>query len=604
LVSGARPHSFEGFSSQNRKTFVCSSLFFLVRRCNSPRGRVPAALLATAALAIGLPALALGDDATDPSAEGAPDPLSLVTNETAVEFAPGQLVVGLEDDATKAEIKTAVEDAGATVEQSIEAIDTKVLQVPTGQVEEAMDSLDDSAAIEYVEREVVLEATDTVPNDTLWQEQWGPKRVRAPRAWDATKGLSSIVVAVVDTGVDYGHPDLQGLFVPGYDFVNKDADPRDDQGHGTAVAGVIAARTQNHEGQAGMCWKCSVMPVKVLDRSGSGPTSTIAAGIIWAVSHGARVINLSLGGAGTTQALQDAVVYAASQGVVVVAAAGNSGSSTKFYPAAYADALSVAATTSSDNLYDWSNRGRDWVQVAAPGCNVAPVRGGGYGDFCGTSSATPIVSGIAALALSLEPGLRKDLLERALRRTARHGIGGVEYGRVNALYTLAALGLTAPVNTVRPRIVGTARSGGNLEARSGRWLGASSFAYRWQRCNPRALSCTTIPGATSQTYRLRRLDVGSTVRLLVRAKNSRGATAAFSKVSEVVERRAGAAPAGAAGVPTSGEGSGSTSGPPPSAAGSGGTGAPPSPLEALPPEVGNAVAEVTEMADGAVPASP
>jgi subtilisin family serine protease len=573
-----------------------------VRRFSSPRRRVTAALLATAALAIGLPALAHGDDATGPTAEAAPDAISLVTNETSVEYAPGQLVVGLEDDATKAEVKTAVEDAGATVDQSIGAIDTKVLEVATGQVEEAIDSLEDSPAIEYVEREVVLEAAATVPNDTLWQEQWGPRRVRAPRAWDATKGSSRVVVAVVDTGVDYGHPDLQGLFVPGYDFVNSDADPRDDQGHGTAVAGVIAARTQNHEGQAGMCWKCSVMPVKVLDRSGSGPTSTIAAGIVWAATHGARVINLSLGGAGTTQALQDAVRFAASQGVVVVAAAGNSGSSTRFYPAAYADALSVAATTSGDNLYDWSNRGRDWVQVAAPGCNVAPVRGGGYGDFCGTSSATPIVSGIAALALSLDPGLSKHALEQALRRTARHGIGGVEYGRVNALYTLAALGLTAPLNTARPRILGKARSGEALEARSGRWLGESGLAYRWQRCNRRGLSCTTISGATSQTYRLKRSDVGSTVRLKVRARNSRGTTAAFSRVSKVVER--GAVVASVQGAPMSGGGSGSTSGPPPSDAGSGGTTSPPSLLEVVPPEIENAVAEVRDMAAEAVPASP
>ena len=578
-----------------------------MRRFSSPRCRVPAVLLATAALAIVLPALALGDDATDPSVDPAPDPISLVTNETTVEYAPGQLVIGLEDDATKAEVKTAVEDAGATVDQSIGPIDTKVLQVPTGEVEEAIDSLEDSPAIDYVEPEVVLEATDTVPNDTLWREQWGPRRVRAPRAWDATKGSSSIVVAVVDTGVDYGHPDLQGLFVPGYDFVNNDADPRDDQGHGTAVAGVIAARTQNHEGQAGMCWKCRVMPVKVLDRNGSGPTSTIAAGIVWAVSHGARVINLSLGGAGTTQALQDAVAFAASKGVVVLAAAGNSGSTTKFYPAAYAETLSVAATTSRDNLYDWSNRGQDWVQVAAPGCNVAPVRRGGYGDFCGTSSATPIVSGIAALALSLDPGLGKDSLKQALRSTARHGIGGVKYGRVNALYTLAELGLTPPLNRRRPQILGTARSGETLEARRGRWLGARSVAYRWQRCDSRGRSCTTISGATSQTYRLRRLDVGSTVRLLVRARNSRGTKKAFSKVSEVVERGARVASARAAGAPTSEGGSASTSGPPPSNGASDGTGSPPpspSPLDVLPPEIGNAAAEASDMVDGAIPASP
>jgi subtilisin family serine protease len=578
-----------------------------VRRSSSPCCRVPAALLASAALAIGLPALALGDDATDPSAEAPPEPIGLVTNEPTVEYAPGQLVIGLEDDATKAEVKTAVEDAGATVDQSIGPIDTKVLQVPTGQVGEAIDSLEESPAIEYVEREVVLEATDTVPNDPRWQEQWGPRRVRAPQAWDATRGSSSIVVAVVDTGVDYGHSDLQGLFVPGYDFVNNDAVPRDDQGHGTAVAGVIAARTQNHEGQAGMCWRCSVMPVKVLDRNGSGPTSTIADGIVWAVNHGARVINLSLGGAGTTQVLQDAVSFAASKGVVVVAAAGNSGSTTKFYPAADAGALSVAATTSSDNLYDWSNRGSDWVQVAAPGCNVAPARGGGYGDFCGTSSATPIVSGIAALALSLDPGLGKDALEHALRSTAQGGIGGVKYGRVNALYTLAALGLTPPLNTRRPRIVGTARAGETLEARTGRWLGASSLAYRWQRCDSRGLACTTISGATAQTYRLGRPDVGSTIRLKIRAQNSRGTTAAVSKVSEVVALGTRVVSAQVAEAPTSGGDGGSTSVPPTSGGAGDDTGSPPpppSPLDPLPPEIGEAASAVTDTVDGAVPAGP
>jgi hypothetical protein len=178
----------------------------------------------------------------------------------------------------------------------------------------------------------------------------------------------------------------------------------------------------------------------------------------------------------------------------------------------------------------------------------------------------------------------------------------VEYGRVNALYTLAALGLTPPLNTVRPRILGTARSGETLDARKGRWLGANSLAYRWQRCDPGGRSCTTIFGATSQTYRLRRLDIGSTVRLKVRARNRRGTTAAFSKVSEVVER--GAVVASARAAETSGEASGSTSGPPLSDAPGGGTEPPPSLLDALPPETGNVVAEVGAMADEAVAVSP
>jgi thermitase len=118
--------------------------------------------------------------------------------------------------------------------------------------------------------------------------------------------------------------------VAGYDVINDDADPRDDRGHGTAAAGVIAARTHNREGQAGICWNCSIMPVKVLDSNGSGTTSAVASGIVWAADHGARVISMSLGGAGTTQALTNAVAYAAGKGVLLLAAAGNSGTTTRF----------------------------------------------------------------------------------------------------------------------------------------------------------------------------------------------------------------------------------------------------------------------------------
>ncbi len=554
------------------------------------RQKVAAALLATV-VAIALPALARGDDSGTTPEDVTPT-LEVVTNDPTVQYAPGQLVVGLADDATRAEVRTAVEEAGASVERSINAIDTKVLEVPAGEMGDAIDSLEASPAVEYVQPDVVLEASATIPNDALWKEQWGPTRVLAPQVWDATKGSPSVVVAVVDTGADYSHPDLQGVFVPGFDLVNNDADPRDDQGHGTAVAGVIAARTQNRVGQAGMCGKCSVMPVKVLDRNGSGPTSTIAAGIVWAVNHGAQVINLSLGGAGTTEVLQDAVSFAASKGVLVLAAAGNSGSTTKFYPAAYPSVVSIAATQEDDTLYSWSNRGADWVQVAAPGCDTAPVRGGGYGNFCGTSAATPVVSGIAGLALSLDPTITPDRFAQALRSAARKGIAGVEYGRVNALRTLAALGLVAPVNTSRPKIVGAASSGETLEGRSGGWLGASSFTYRWQRCDREGKNCITLPTATAQNYQVALADVGSTLRLMVRAANAHGSKTAFSVVTGVVKRGAVASTAGA--VP---EATPPASAPPPPSSGSAGTPPPPtpppSPIPSVPPEVGDSVAQVT-----------
>jgi subtilisin family serine protease len=576
-------------------------------RIRTRRFRLPAALVAVAAVAVALPALARGDDPVPPSTEPpSASPFELVPNEPTVEYASGQLVVGIDDDATRTEVRAALQDAGATVAQSIGAIDTKVVELPAGQVDEAIDSLEQSPAVEYVEPEVVLEATDTIPNDVLWHEQWGPRRVRAQKAWDATRGSPSVVVAVVDTGVDYAHPDLQRLFVDGYDFVNEDADPRDDQGHGTAVAGVIAARTQNRTGQAGMCWACKVMPVKVLDANGSGTTATIAAGIVWAANHGAQVINLSLGGAGTTQALQDAVSFAVGRGVVVLAAAGNSGTTTKFYPAAYPEVVSVAATTPTDRLYDWSNRGRDWVQVAAPGCDIAPARGGGYGTFCGTSAATPIASGIAALALALDPGLTASGIHEALGLAAVRGVSSVQYGRVDALRTLAALGLVAPLNIRRPRIVGTPSSGATLEARNGRWLGASSFTYRWKRCDAAGGACAPILGVTATTYRLTRADIGARIRLVVTGRNPHGAARKRSAATAVVARGDGGTSARTASVAAI-EPTGSTSAEPPvTDAGSPPPPEPPppSPLDALPPEIGQTIAEVTEAAGDRAPSVP
>jgi subtilisin family serine protease len=570
-------------------------------KLSKQRRSVLGSLFVAVAVAAPFPAPAEGDDTSTRPAEPPPAPVELVPNDPTVEYAPGQLVVGVADDATRTEVQAAFDDAGATVEQSIGAIDTKVVELPPARTDEAIDALEDSPAVEYVEPEVVLEATDTVPNDVLWQQQWGPSRVRAQKAWDATRGSPSVIVAVVDTGVDYTHPDLQGLFVDGYDFVNQDADPRDDEGHGTAVAGVIAARTQNREGQAGMCWTCKVMPIKVLDASGSGTTSNIAAGIVWAVNHGARVVNLSLGGAGTTQALEDAVDYATSKGAVVLAAAGNSGTTTRFYPAAYPGVLSVAATTPADKLYDWSNRGEDWVQVAAPGCDVAPVRGGGYGTFCGTSAAPPVVSGIAALALSLDEGLSPAQLDEGLRAGALDRVSSVHYGRVDALRTLAALELIAPLNRRRPRIVGTASSGATLEARNGRWLGATSFAYQWQRCDATGHGCARIAGATAATYGASKADVGTTLRVRVTASNAHGAKEARSAATAIVTRGSGTSAVEASagtttpiaqsdGEPTAGGGGAPP--PPPEPP-------PPSALDVLPPEIGETATQASAVAQDA-----
>jgi subtilisin family serine protease len=305
----------------------------------------------------------------------------------------------------------------------------------------------------------VLAAVDTVPNDFDWPEQWGLRRTEFPQAWGAAQNGSRTVVAVLDTGVERTHPELAGLVLRGTDFVNDDAEAADDNGHGTAVAGIIAARANNGIGIAGACWPCAILPVKVLGRNGSGITSDVAAGIIWAVEHGARVINMSLGGFGTTIALRDALAYAAGRDVVLVGAAGNDGLSDRFYPAADQHVVAVAASNPADQLYVWSNRG-PWVDVAAPGCTPTLWRGAGYAGFCGTSAASPIVTALAGLIRSTRPAASRAEVARAITESA-HAIASVECGRIDAA---GALSVSRSAPAGRGRRAGPASGKRRLQA--------------------------------------------------------------------------------------------------------------------------------------------
>jgi uncharacterized protein YkwD len=191
--------------------------------------------------------------------------------------------------------------------------------------------------------------------------------------------------------------------VRGYDHVNNDNDPRDDQGHGTHVAGIAAGVTNNALGIAGSSWDTKIMPVKALNSSGSGNLAWIAAAVVWAVDNDADVINMSLGGRFSSRTLQDAVAYAIAEGVPVIAAAGNDNTSNPSYPASYTGVVGVAATTRSDSKADFSNYG-DYIDVAAPGVGIlSTVRGGSYQAWNGTSMASPIVAGVAALLMAQGP---------------------------------------------------------------------------------------------------------------------------------------------------------------------------------------------------------
>jgi thermitase len=269
----------------------------------------------------------------------------------------------------------------------------------------------------YIEPDIKMRA-DFTPNDPYWLNQWGPAKIRADFAWNTTTGSASIIVAVVDTGIDWSHPDLAPNYVPlGYDWVNNSPDPMDDNGHGTHVSGIIAAAISNSIGIAGLA-NVRIMAEKVLNQYGSGTSSDVAQGIIHAVDSGAKIINLSLGAPNPSEVLYEAVRYAFEHGVLVVAAAGNSASSVKEYPAGYDEVVAVSATTMSDTLASFSNYG-NWIDVAAPGVHIySTIINDSYAYLSGTSMASPHAAGVAALIWSRFPNMTRDQVWAQLQYTA------------------------------------------------------------------------------------------------------------------------------------------------------------------------------------------
>jgi subtilisin family serine protease len=278
-----------------------------------------------------------------------------------------------------------------------------------------------SGAVSEVEANLVRRAA-AVPNDEHYSAGQASymERINLPAAWDITTGRDDLVVAVIDSGVDLDHPDLAPRLVPGIDVVNGDNVPDDDLGHGTMVAGIVAARTGNALGVAGVTWRGGIMPIKVLDADGEGNDFDIAYGIRWAADHGANVINLSLGNPGSSDTLQRAIDYAVAHNVVVVAAAGNSGSSVENWPAAARGVLAVGATDGANNRASWSNFG-PWLDLMAPGTRIYSTATGidPYALGSGTSYATPIVAGAALLAQAADRGASPDQIADRLRRGAR-----------------------------------------------------------------------------------------------------------------------------------------------------------------------------------------
>ncbi|RLA93629.1 MAG: hypothetical protein DRG69_06745, partial [Deltaproteobacteria bacterium] len=314
------------------------------------------------------------------------------------------------------------------------------------------------SCIEYAEPNYIYH-TCVVPNDPDFDLQWPLNQssdhdIDAPEAWDIETGNESIVIAIIDTGVDWDHPDLSANIwnntdeaidgndtdgngyvddIRGWDFVNNDNNPMDDNGHGTHCAGIAGAVTNNSIGIAGVCWNCAIMLVKGLNSEGIGYEDDLANAIIYAADNGADIISMSWGSYTDSNLIRDAIDYAYNKGVILVAAAGNDNITAKHYPAAYDRVIAVSATDNSDAKASFSNWG-SWIDVAAPGVNIySTYLNDTYTNLSGTSMSCPFVAGLAGLILSKTNFSQEEV--RTILRSTCDNITSNQYigiGRINA----------------------------------------------------------------------------------------------------------------------------------------------------------------------------
>lgn len=410
------------------------------------------------------------------------------------EYAPGELLVKFKPGIPSSRIEETERNLGVSRLRTIPRIDVRVMGIPEGKsVPEMADAFRNSPWVEYAEPNYRRYKVVTVPNDTYFSSQWALSQIDAPEGWDITTGSASIIIAIIDDGIDHNHEEFPSgkLWInpatgePGYDFAgtctscpppgDRGCTPDDDvihesgSGHGTATAGIAAAATDNGKGIAGVSWASVIMPLKVENSCGHIYDSYIADAITFAADNGAHILSMSLGGPSSSATLEDACQYAWENGKVIVVSSGNENTEIS-YPARYPTTIAVGATNEIDNRIYPGNPGNEWaspygsnygleLDVVAPGINIYATdwsaSGEGYdpgaytSTFGGTSASCPFVSGEAALLLAKDSSLSNERVRSIIRSSAEDQVGessedtlGFDiyygYGRINLYNALSS----------------------------------------------------------------------------------------------------------------------------------------------------------------------
>ena len=362
---------------------------------------------------------------------------NLVSSSDLKEYAKGRLIIGFKEEIDISNIDNL---DGFNIIKKIDDLNIAVIEVEEGSELESISSLSSNPCVKYVEPDYVISAT-YIPSDPKWGQQWGPKKINCEGAWDAEKGSSDVVLAIVDSGVDYNHEEFRFNMWKnkegdcGYDFVNEDRDPMDDYGHGTHCAGIAGAKMDNGKGIAGVA-QVSIMAVKVLGYNGQGYITDAVEGIKYAADNGADVISMSFGGSHSPSE-EGACDYAWNKGCILFGAAGNDYGGDIVYPGAYDSVVAVGSTNRYDKKSSFSNVGEE-LELMAPGDGIySTMPNHGYDEKSGTSMATPHAAGVAALIKSRRPSTTNSEIRYLLKNTAVDlGDKGKDdeygFGRINA----------------------------------------------------------------------------------------------------------------------------------------------------------------------------